>query len=178
MPGTNSLGAGRRSSTTAKFLPRNRSIAPLDLLAKAAAPAHHSWKKALLMHRPTLTSGHSLRRRVSPICRCRWPKGLLPDNHPQCAAAAPLFRSWPGRLSVVLIGARLNWPSGVMANHRSGRPTHVSCRFDISPTEIDSNRPIAAPRCRGYRICYVRAFFGTLKPGQIKVQFRVDQSDW
>src|SRR4029453_426941 len=70
-------------------------------------------------------------------------KGLLPDNHPQCAAAARSLVL--GKADVVmLIGARLNWLLG------HGKPPQWSpnVRFvqvDISPTEIDSNRPIAHP---------------------------------
>jgi oxalyl-CoA decarboxylase len=70
-------------------------------------------------------------------------KGLLPDDHPQSAAAARSYAI--GNADVVLLaGARLNW----LLSH--GRPPlwSESTRFvqvDISPTEIDSNRAIAAP---------------------------------
>src|ERR1700674_3486238 len=70
-------------------------------------------------------------------------KGLLPDDHPQSAAAARSFAI--GQADVVMVvGARLNW----LLSH--GRPPLWSeaTRFvqvDISPTEIDSNRAIAAP---------------------------------
>src|SRR4029453_10542903 len=70
-------------------------------------------------------------------------KGLLPDNHAQCASAARSLVL--GKADVVmLIGARLNWLLG------HGKPPQWSpnVRFvqvDISPTEIDSNRPIAHP---------------------------------
>lgn len=70
-------------------------------------------------------------------------KGLLPEDHPQSAAAA---RSLVLRDAdvVVLIGARLNW----MLEH--GRPPRWSAdaqfvQLDICATEFDSNRPIAAP---------------------------------
>ena len=70
-------------------------------------------------------------------------KGLLPDEHPQSAAAARSYAI--GNADVVLLaGARLNW----LLSH--GRPPLWSegTRFiqvDISATEIDSNRAIAAP---------------------------------
>jgi oxalyl-CoA decarboxylase len=70
-------------------------------------------------------------------------KGILPDDHPQSAAAARSYAI--GNADVVmLVGARLNW----LLSH--GRPPLWSggTRFiqvDISPTEIDSNRAIAAP---------------------------------
>jgi oxalyl-CoA decarboxylase len=94
-------------------------------------------------------------------------KGLLPDDHPQCAAAARSLAL--GQADVVmLIGARLNWLLG------HGKPPQWSpnVRFvqvDISPTEIDSNRPIAAPVVADIGPA-MSAFLATLKPGQIKVQ--------
>ena len=72
-------------------------------------------------------------------------KGLLPDTHPQSAAAA---RSLVLKESdvVMLVGARLNW----LLAHGKGRTwgERTDRRFiqlDIDPTEIDSNVPIAAP---------------------------------
>ena len=70
-------------------------------------------------------------------------KGLLPDDHPQSAAAARSYAI--GNADVVMLaGARLNW----LLSH--GRPPLWSegtkfVQVDISPTEIDSNRAIAAP---------------------------------
>src|ERR1700754_3607598 len=74
-------------------------------------------------------------------------KGLLPDTHAQSAAAA---RSYvlPEADVVVLIGARLNW----LLSHGKGKTWGGANAFDrkfiqidISPTEMDSNVPIAAP---------------------------------
>ena len=65
-------------------------------------------------------------------------KGLLPDEHPQSAAAARSLAL--GHADVVmLVGARLNWLLG------HGEPPHWAAdskfiQVDISPTEIDSNR--------------------------------------
>jgi oxalyl-CoA decarboxylase len=93
-------------------------------------------------------------------------KGLLPDDHSQSAAAARSLVL--GKADVVmLIGARLNW---LLAH---GKPPQWSpdVRFvqvDISPTEIDSNRPIAAPVVADIGSA-MSAFLATLKPGQIKV---------
>ena len=70
-------------------------------------------------------------------------KGLLPDEHPQSAAAARSLAL--GRADVVmLVGARLNWLLG----HGETPEWAADSQFiqvDISPTEIDSNRGIAAP---------------------------------
>ena len=72
-------------------------------------------------------------------------KGLLPDTHPQCAAAA---RSLVLKESdvVVMLGARLNW----LLSHGKGKSWGEpgSKRFiqiDIDPREMDSNVEIAAP---------------------------------
>jgi oxalyl-CoA decarboxylase len=72
-------------------------------------------------------------------------KGLLPDTHPQCAAAA---RSTVLKEAdvVMLIGARLNW----LLSHGKGktwgeRGTQKFIQVDISPTEMDSNVAINAP---------------------------------
>ncbi len=70
-------------------------------------------------------------------------KGLLPDGHPQSAAAARSLVLGESDV-VMLIGARLNW----LLDH--GKPPRWSpkARFiqvDAYAMEIDSNRPIAAP---------------------------------
>jgi oxalyl-CoA decarboxylase len=70
-------------------------------------------------------------------------KGLLDDRHPQSVATARSFVLAQSDV-VVLVGARLNW----LLAHGKGPQWSPDVRFvqlDISPTEIDSNRPIAAP---------------------------------
>ncbi len=92
-------------------------------------------------------------------------KGLLPDNHPQSAAAARSFAL--GQADVVmLIGARLNW----LLSH--GKPPLWSesaqlVQIDISPTEIDSNRAIAAPVVGDIQSA-MAALLAALKPGQVR----------
>jgi oxalyl-CoA decarboxylase len=92
-------------------------------------------------------------------------KGLLPDNHPQSAAAARSVAL--GQADVVmLVGARLNW----LLSHGKKPTWSGTTQFvqvDISPTEIDSNRPIAAPVI-GDIGSVMAAFLAALKPGQIK----------
>ena len=70
-------------------------------------------------------------------------KGLLPDNHPQSAAAARSFAI--GNADVVLVaGARLNW----LLSHGKAplwSPDTKLIQIDIAATEMDSNRAIAAP---------------------------------
>lgn len=70
-------------------------------------------------------------------------KGLIPDDHPQCAAAARSFVLENADV-VVLLGARLNW----LLQHGKGKHWNPDVRFvqfEIDPKEIDSNRPIEAP---------------------------------
>ena len=92
-------------------------------------------------------------------------KGLLPDNHPQSAATARSFAI--GQADVVmLIGARLNW---LLSNGRAplwDEGTQL-VQVDISPIEIDSNRPIAAPVVGDIKSA-MAAFLAALKPGQLR----------
>jgi oxalyl-CoA decarboxylase len=94
-------------------------------------------------------------------------KGLLPDDHPQSAAAARSYAI--GNADVVMLaGARLNW----LLSH--GRPPLWSegTRFvqvDISSTEIDSNRAIAAPVVGDIKSVF-SAFNAAMKPGQVRRQ--------
>ncbi|MCB9018377.1 MAG: oxalyl-CoA decarboxylase [Paludibacteraceae bacterium] len=70
-------------------------------------------------------------------------KGLLPDDHPQSAAAARGLVMKEADV-VMLIGARLNW----LLAHGKGKhwnPDGKLIQIDIEPQEIDSNRRIDAP---------------------------------
>ncbi|HUW79261.1 MAG TPA: thiamine pyrophosphate-dependent enzyme, partial [Acidocella sp.] len=92
-------------------------------------------------------------------------KGLLPDNHSQSAAAARSYAI--GQADVVmLVGARLNW---LLAHGKSPlwSDTTQYVQVDISPTEIDSNRPIAAPVVGDIKSAFA-AFLAALKPNQIQ----------
>src|SRR6202142_2564327 len=70
-------------------------------------------------------------------------KGLLPDDHAQSAAAARSYAIGNADV-VVLAGARLNW----LLSHGRAPLWNANTKFvqiDIAPTEMDSNRAIAAP---------------------------------
>ena len=72
-------------------------------------------------------------------------KGLLPDTHPQSAAAARSTVLLESDV-VMLIGARLNW----LLSHGKGKqwgPPHSKkfIQIDIEPREMDSNVEISAP---------------------------------
>jgi oxalyl-CoA decarboxylase len=92
-------------------------------------------------------------------------KGLLPDNHRQSASAARSFVL--GQADVVmLIGTRLNWLLG-HGKPPQWSPTVRFVQIDISPTEIDSNRAIAAPVVADIGSA-MTAFLGELKRGHIQ----------
>ncbi len=70
-------------------------------------------------------------------------KGLLPDSHPQSAAAARSLAIARAD-AVLLVGARLNWLLG----HGDSPQWAADAKFvqvDIAASELDSNQPIAAP---------------------------------
>ncbi len=92
-------------------------------------------------------------------------KGLLPDNHKQSAAAARSLVLAEADV-VMLIGARLNW---LLAQGKGPHwsPSAKFVQVDISPTEIDSNRAIAAPVV-GDIGSTMNAFVSALRPGQIQ----------
>src|SRR5579863_5881872 len=94
-------------------------------------------------------------------------KGLLPDDHPQSAAAARSYAI--GNADVVLLaGARLNW----LLSHGRAPLWNANTKFvqiDISPTEIDSNRAIAAPVIGDIKSVFA-AFNAALQPGRVKRQ--------
>jgi oxalyl-CoA decarboxylase len=71
-------------------------------------------------------------------------KGLLPDTHPLCAAAA---RSTVLKEAdvVMLIGARLNWLLSHGKGKSWGEQPKKFIQIDIEPKEMDSNIEIAAP---------------------------------
>ncbi|WP_297773297.1 oxalyl-CoA decarboxylase [uncultured Roseovarius sp.] len=72
-------------------------------------------------------------------------KGLLPDTHPQCAAAA---RSMVLKDSdvVIMMGARINWLLSHGKGKQWGEPgAKRFVQLDIEAEEMDSNVEIAAP---------------------------------
>jgi oxalyl-CoA decarboxylase len=92
-------------------------------------------------------------------------KGLLPDDHPQSAAAARSYAIGNADV-VILAGARLNW---LLSHGRAPlwSPNTQFVQIDISPTEFDSNRAIAAPVAGDIKSVFA-AFNKALKPGQIR----------
>lgn len=163
--GTNSLV--RVVDPAPRQIPAPESIErALELLASAQRPLILLGKGAAYAQADTDIRSF-IEKTGIPYLPMSMAKGLLPDDHPQCAAAARSLVLAQADV-VVLIGARLNWLLG------HGKPPQWSpnVRFvqvDISPTEIDSNRPIAAPVVADIGSA-MSAFLAKLKPGQIKVQ--------
>jgi oxalyl-CoA decarboxylase len=97
-------------------------------------------------------------------------KGLLPDDHRLCAAAARSLALAQADV-VLLVGARLNW---LLAHGRPPRwsPDARFVQLDIDAGEIDSNRPIAAPVVGDLRSS-VDALRDRLRPGRL-----VERTAW
>jgi oxalyl-CoA decarboxylase len=93
-------------------------------------------------------------------------KGLLPDDHPQSAAAARSLVLGQADI-VMLIGARLNW---LLAHGQPPRWSAVArfIQVDADPMEMDSNRPIEAP-VAGDIASAMTEFTRALRPGQVAV---------
>jgi oxalyl-CoA decarboxylase len=147
--------------------PAPESVArALDLLATAQRPLAILGKGAAYA-RAEAEIRAFLETTGMPFLPMSMAKGLLPDDHPQSAAAA---RSYViGNADVVLVaGARLNW---LLSHGRSplwNEGTRI-VQIDISPTEFDSNRAIAAPVTADIKSAFA-AFNAALKSGQIKHQ--------
>ncbi|MDQ6881913.1 MAG: oxalyl-CoA decarboxylase [Pseudomonadota bacterium] len=101
-------------------------------------------------------------------------KGLLPDTHAQSASATRSYVLAEADV-VMLVGARLNW----LLSHGKGKTwgganadSRKFIQIDISPTEMDSNVPIAAPLVGDIGSC-VSALLAGMGAGWSKAP-----SDW
>jgi oxalyl-CoA decarboxylase len=170
------LGATLDAETAARSLVRVVDAAPrqlpapeavqraLEVLAKAERPLIILGKGAAYAQ-----ADADLRAFVEetgiPFLPMSMAKGLLPDDHPQSAAAARSHALAQADV-VMLIGARLNWLLG-HGKSPQWSPTAQFVQLDIEPREMDSNRAIAAPVV-GDIASSVSALLATLKPGQIR----------
>jgi len=107
---------------------------PLLILGKGAAYAQEDAKIAAFVEQSGL-----------PYLPMSMAKGLLPDDHPQSAAAARSLVLKEADV-VMLVGARLNW----LLSHGKGKAWGAQgskkfIQLDIEPREMDSNVEIAAP---------------------------------
>ena len=124
-------------------LPSSTSVKrALKLLSNAAKPLVIIGKGAAYAHAEGVLK-EFIEKTGIPFLPMSMAKGVLPDDHPQCAAAARSLVL--GQADVVmLVGARLNW----LLNHGKGKKWNPNAKFiqlDISAEEMDSNRPIDAP---------------------------------
>src|SRR5690606_38977207 len=90
-------------------------------------------------------------------------KGLLPDDHPQSAAAARSLVLKEADV-VMLIGARLNWLLSHGKGKTWGDQPKKFIQIDIEPREFDSNVQIAAPLAGDIGSC-VSALLEGMKAG-------------
>ena len=127
---------------------------PLIILGKGAAYAQADASIRELVEKTSV-----------PFLPMSMAKGLLPDDHPQSAATARSFALAQADV-VMLIGARLNWLLGHGKSPEWSK-TAQFIQLDIQPTEIDSNRAIAAPVV-GDIGSSVAALLAALKPGRVK----------
>ena len=129
--------------STPKSIPTTDSVnKALKLLSEAKNPLIILGKGAAYAQADENIKGF-IEKTGIPFLPMSMAKGLLPDDHPQCAAAARSFVLENADV-VVLLGARLNW----LLQHGKGKHWNPNVRFiqlEIDPKEIDSNRPIEAP---------------------------------
>ena len=72
-------------------------------------------------------------------------KGVVPDTHPQCGAAARSLILKDSDV-VIMLGARINWLLSHGKGKQWGEPgSKRFIQIDIEPEEMDSNVEIAAP---------------------------------
>src|SRR6185369_6587281 len=123
---------------------------PLIILGKGAAYAQADADIRALVEK----SG-------SPYIPMSMAKGLLPDLHPQCAAAARSTVLADSDV-VLMIGARLNWLLSHGKGRQWGKPgSKKFIQIDIEPKEMDSNVEIAAPLVGDIGSC-VSALLGAM----------------
>src|ERR1700761_9745610 len=107
---------------------------PLIILGKGAAYAQADGDILALVEKSGI-----------PYIPMSMAKGLLPDLHPQCAAAARSTVLADSDV-VLMIGARLNWLLSHGKGKQWGPPgSKKFIQIDIEPREMDSNVEIAAP---------------------------------
>jgi len=150
---------------TPRQLPAPESVKrALDVLAKAERPLIILGKGAAYAQTDADIRAFVEKTGI-PFLPMSMAKGLLPDDHPQSTAAARSYALAQADV-VMLIGARLNWLLG-HGKSPQWSPTAQFVQLDIAPTEMDSNRAIAAPVV-GDIASSVSALLAMLKPGQIR----------
>ncbi|MCH9667499.1 MAG: oxalyl-CoA decarboxylase [Actinomycetia bacterium] len=144
------IGAAGGASTLWKVVdpapsqsPSDRAVRQaLDLLAGARRPLILLGKGAAYAQADAAIRSF-IETTGIPFVPMSMAKGVLPDDHPLCAAAARSLAL--SRADVVLlVGARLNWLLGHGAAP-TWSPDATFIHVDIEPTEFDSNQPTTVP---------------------------------
>ncbi|PSR33995.1 MAG: oxalyl-CoA decarboxylase [Sulfobacillus benefaciens] len=150
--------------------PAPRQIPAPESIQRAVALLEHAERPLIILGKGAAyaRADHEIQDFVErtgiPFLPMSMAKGLLPDGHEQSAAAARSYVLGNADV-VVLLGARLNW----LLSHGKGplwSETTQYIQIDIDPTEIDSNRPIAAPVVGDIKSS-ITALVDALKPGQV-----------
>src|SRR2546428_157687 len=150
---------------TPRQLPAPESVRRgLDVLAKAQRPLIILGKGAAYAQADADIRAFVEQTGI-PFLPMSMAKGVLPDDHPQSTAAARSYALAQADV-VMLIGARLNWLLG-HGKSPQWSSTAQFVQLVIMPTEMDSNRAIAAPVV-GDIASAVSALLAMLKPGQIR----------
>lgn len=124
------------------MIPSSESVdRAVELLARAKRPAILLGKGAAYAQIDNKIK-HLIESTGIPFYPMSMAKGLLPDNHPLSAISARSTIMEQADV-VMLVGARLNWL--LSRGHGKWNPEGKFIQLDIEPTEMDCNRPIAAP---------------------------------
>lgn len=124
------------------MIPSSESVdRAVELLARAKRPAILLGKGAAYAQIDNKIK-HLIESTGIPFYPMSMAKGLLPDNHPLSAISARSTIMEQADV-VMLVGARLNWL--LSRGHGKWNPDGKFIQLDIEPTEMDCNRPIAAP---------------------------------
>ncbi|MFG1418034.1 oxalyl-CoA decarboxylase [Xanthobacter sp. V0B-10] len=129
--------------------PAPRQLPAADALARALALLAHAKRPLIVIGKGAAYSRaeDAIRQFVEatgiPFLPMSMGKGVLPDTHPQCAAAARSLVLKEADV-VLLLGARLNWLLG-HGKSPEWAPDFQLIQVDIHAAEMDSNRAVAAP---------------------------------
>ncbi|MFG1429743.1 oxalyl-CoA decarboxylase [Xanthobacter sp. V2C-8] len=129
--------------------PAPRQLPAADAVARALALLAHAKRPLIVIGKGAAYSRaeDAIRQFVEatgiPFLPMSMGKGVLPDTHPQCAAAARSLVLKEADV-VLLLGARLNWLLG-HGKSPEWAPDFQLIQVDIHAAEMDSNRAVAAP---------------------------------
>lgn len=112
----------------------------VEVLKNAKKPLMIIGKGASIAHAEDQVSEFVKSTKI-PYLPMSMAKGLLPDDSPECVAAARSL-SFKESDVIMLVGARLNW---LLAHGNKFNPNAKLIQLDIDPMEMDSNKKIDVP---------------------------------